>query len=260
MVLEVHWPSSSPFSWRSLCVTLAMLQTFACQKGAPFNSALAGSFFPLPPGSTWTYRVVDEYQKTAEIFTDRAEGLEGVHSANSTGGLVSEYSGSDSKSDFTIRYAFKDGYVTRSFGTRQREQTFLQETGFLPRLLKPNLTWSNSLNPFGDLIPGFHLTQTHHTFLEASVMVVPAGRFSNCIRIETEAVYAMKNDNSFQGHDGRRLRYVDWYAPNVGLIKTVVLETGFFGKEIGRVELIGFGGSGNNDELQKVAAPYNAAH
>jgi hypothetical protein len=259
-VLEVHRPGRGLFSLHTLCATLAMLQFFACQKGAYFDPALAGSFFPLRPGSTWTYRVVDEYQKTAEIFTDRAEGLEGAHSANSTGGLVSEYSGSDSKSDFTIRYAFKDGYVTRSFGTGQREQNFLQEAGFLPRLLKPNLTWSNSLNPFGDLIPGFHLTQTHHTFLEASVMVVPAGRFSNCIRIETEAVYTMENDKLIQKNDVRRLRYVDWYAPNVGLIKTVVLENGFFGKEIGRVELIAFGGSHNSDELQKAAVPYNPAH
>ena len=260
MALEVHWPSSSPFSWRSLCMTLAILQLFACQKGASFNSALAGSFFPLRPGSTWTYRVVDEYQKTTEVFTDRAQGIVGVHSANSTGGLVAEYSGSDSKSDFTIRYTFKDGYVTRSLGTREREHNFFQETGFLPRLLKPNLTWSNSFDPSGALIHGFHLTQTHRTFLEASVMVVPAGRFPNCIRIETEAVYVMKNDNSFQELDARRLRYMDWYAPNVGLIKTVVLETGFFGKEISRVELLHFGGSRNNDELQKVAAPYNAAH
>jgi hypothetical protein len=69
---------------------------------------------------------------------------------------------------------------------------------------------------------------------------VPAGHYSNCIRIETEAVY--KNDLSHNAGI-RRLRYIDWYAPNVGLIKTVVSESGFFGAQIGSVELLSFSDS-----------------
>jgi len=41
-----------------------------------------------------------------------------------------------------------------------------------------------------------------------------------------------------------KLKYVDWYAPNVGLIKTEVWERGLFGRKVGNVELQTFGGSG----------------
>jgi hypothetical protein len=57
--------------------------------------------------------------------------------------------------------------------------------------------------------------------------------FSNCIRIETEAVYS---DSSSKQDGVRKLRYLDWYAPNVGLVKT----SGLFGSETARVELLSF--------------------
>jgi hypothetical protein len=36
------------------------------------------------------------------------------------------------------------------------------------------------------------------------------------------------------------LTYLDWYAPNVGLIRTVTLEGGPTGPEMDRVELLRF--------------------
>jgi hypothetical protein len=225
------------------CLTLAVVELFACQKTAPFDPALADSFFPLRPGLTWTYRVMDKGQKTAETFTDRTlGGQERISTANASGGVVSESSGSDSATDLTILYRVEDGYVTRSLGLGDGRHIMSQERGFLPRLLQPDLNWSNSLSPVGDFVEGFHITQTHWTSLETRIVQVPAGHYSNCIRIETEAVY---EDDSANNAGTRRLRYLDWYAPNVGLIKTVVSETGFFGTEIGRVELLKFGGSPN---------------
>jgi hypothetical protein len=223
------------------CLTLAMVQLSACQKSAPFDPASANSFFPLRPGLTWTYRVVDKSQRSPQIFTDRAMvGEERVSTAQAAGGVVTEYSGSDGESDLTIRYKVEDGYVTRLLSLRDGRRILSQELGFLPRLLEPDLTWSNSLSPVGEFVDGFHITQTHRTYLESDIVVVPAGHYSNCIRIETEAVY--KNDLSHNAGI-RRLRYTDWYAPNVGLIKTVVSESGFFGAQIGNVELLSFSNS-----------------
>ena len=37
-----------------------------------------------------------------------------------------------------------------------------------------------------------------------------------------------------------QLTYLDWYAPNVGLIRTVTLEGGPTGPEMDRVELVRF--------------------
>jgi hypothetical protein len=56
----------------------------------------------------------------------------------------------------------------------------------------------------------------------------PAGHDSSCIRIDTEGVF---KDDTYHNVRVGRLRYVDWYVPNVGSIKTVVSESGFFGAE-----------------------------
>ncbi len=82
------------------------------------------------------------------------------------------------------------------------------------------------------------INQSHHTFVETKEIETPAGRFNNCIRIETQAkyeggMYARKKQQL-------QLTYLDWYAPNVGLIKTVALEGGPTGPEMDRVELLRF--------------------
>jgi hypothetical protein len=155
------------------CLTLAVVQLSACQKSAPFDPASASSFFPLRPGLTWTYRVVDKSQKSPQIFTDRATGgQERVGTANAAAGVVSEYSGSDGESDLSIRYKFEDGYVTRLLSLRGGRRILSQERGFLPRLLEPDLTWSNSLSPVGQFVEGFHITQTHRTYVESDIVVV----------------------------------------------------------------------------------------
>lgn len=74
-----------------LALALAFTQLAGCQKRTLFNPVLAGRFFPLRPGSSWTYQVA--YASGArETLTDRVE-------ANSSGSLaggalvVSDYSG-----------------------------------------------------------------------------------------------------------------------------------------------------------------------
>jgi hypothetical protein len=47
-----------------------------------------------------------------------------------------------------------------------------------------------------------------------------------------------------KGMEALKLKYLDWYAPNIGLIKTEVWERGLFGRKVGNVELQTFGGSG----------------
>jgi hypothetical protein len=242
-----------------LFLTLTIVQLSSCQRKAPFDPGLSGSFFPLRTGSTWTYRVIDKRQSSVEIFTDRTVGLAHVGSANDSGGLVLEDSNSDGKDNFTISYTVENGYITRSFRFGDPERILFKERRFLPRLLEPDLTWSNSYFPFGRFPEAFHLTETHRTFLETAVVQVPAGAFSDCIRVETETLYEANSHDLYHAHDSRRLRYLDWYAPNVGLIKTLLLESGFFGKEIARVELLGFGDSQNSYNLKKAASHASSA-
>ena len=105
----------------------------------------------------------------------------------------------------------------------------------LPQYLWPDREWSNTLYPFENSPENFlKITETHRSFLEADEVVVPAGRFTDCIRIETEALY-----ESPMGV-GQKRYFLDWYAPDVGLVKTLVLSGGPYGREITRIELLRF--------------------
>jgi len=221
-----------------IVLALATIRLASCQNKAPFDPGLAGAFFPLNPGSTWTYRVVDKNLGTTNIITDRAMDKQLISSVTTGGEAVSVGSLSAGDSKSTILYVTEGGYINRVSVDGPTWIRF-EEKRFLPQLLKPHLTWSNSFFPFGDL-PGalaFHVVQHHRTFLESGDVVVPAGRFPGCIRIETEAEYQR---NIPQSAPSLRLRYIDWYAANVGLVRTVVLKGGFFNSEVARVELLSF--------------------
>ena len=113
-----------------------------------------------------------------------------------------------------------------------------EEAQFLPLRLTPNLTWTNVIFPYGHLSGAFDISQNHRTFAETKQIETPAGRFDSCIRIETQAQY----EGGTYAQKGKQLRltYLDWYAPNVGLIRTLALEGGPTGPEMERVELVRF--------------------
>ena len=210
-----------------------------CRNNASFDPASAGTFFPLHRGSSWTYRIVDKSQAVTEIVTDRALGAGHIDKLKAAGEAVLEsanINGGDRESTFL--YVMEDGYLSRvsSVGVPAWAS---YERRFLPQYLRPGLTWTNTLFPFGRFPAAFHVTQTHRTFLEAGDVVVLAGRFSGCIRIETDAVYGPPRKDGVL-----HLKYVDWYAPNVGLVKTRVLKSRWFSdSEVAHLELLTFADS-----------------
>jgi hypothetical protein len=142
------------------------------------------------------------------------------------------------------RYMVEAGYITRIASLGGPTRLRLEERGFLPQYLWPDRGWSNTLSPFAhspDVI--LKITQNHRSFLEADEVLVPAGRFAGCIRIETEASY-----QSPAGIGDKRY-FTDWYAPDVGLVKTLVLSGGH-GHEIARIELVHFAKSATAAPLQ----------
>jgi hypothetical protein len=216
---------------------LAAIQLSSCQRKS-FDPALAGAFFPLRPGLSWTYRIVDKGRGTTDIFTDRVLGARRAGPGESAGEVESEYSGPTGTLNSSIIYFPEGGYLSRQSRIGKSAQIALAERAFLPQVLKPDLTWSNSLVLF-DQQPGiFHVVQTHRTFFDSKTVEVPAGRFSGCIRIETAALY---QSNSSGSNLPLRLSYLDWYAPHIGLVKTLVEQSGLFGSELARVELLNFG-------------------
>ena len=217
---------------------LLAIQLSSCQRKS-FDATLAGAFFPLKPGFTWTYRVVDEGRGTTEILRDRAIAGSLARGPDVVGQVESEYSSPVGILESSIIYIPEHGYFTRRL-TVKKGAWITAETAFLPQVLKPDLTWSNALAPFGDEPGVFHVTQTHRTFFDSSPIDVPAGRFFSCIRVETAAHY--QSDSA--ANPPLELKYIDWYAPHVGLVKTLVEHGGLFGSEMARVELLSFRDTG----------------
>jgi hypothetical protein len=225
-----------------------------------FNPALAAHFFPLRTGLTWTYRVT--YPNGArEKISDRVVKADQSGTLRDTALVVSDYSALDwsravrahlppaypaEMTEVETRYVLDGGYITRIAGLGGASRVRLEEHGFLPQYLRPDQGWSNILSPFehspADILK---ITQNHRTFLEAEEVVVPAGRFPGCIRIETEASY-----QSPAGISDKRY-YTDWYAPDVGLVKTLVLSGGQDGHEMARIVLLRFAKSEPTAPLQR---------
>lgn len=229
-------------------VGLALAVALAIAPLAGCNSSGAGpgaNYFPLTPNSVWTYQIVSKSQSTQYQITDRVIGVKYVPSLKVTGSVVDEsYSLARGGTRPLVYYA-KDGYIAR-LSALDYDQKKIQapswgrseEAQFLPLRLTPNLTWSNVIFPYGHLSGAFQITQSHRTFAETKQIETPAGRFSGCIRIETEAKY---EGGAYARKDKQlKLAYIDWYAPDVGLIKTVALEGGPSGPEMERVELVKF--------------------
>jgi hypothetical protein len=232
-------------------IALLMALTFSlpflgCQrKTAQFDPGMAREFFPLTPDSVWTYRVHSQSQRNTYVVTDRAVGEKYVPSLNITGQVVEEYYDMDRGGTRPIIYITKNGYWSRLSGLDYSKDDIeapawgrSEEGEFMPAVLIPGVNWQSQIFPFGHMPGSFDIRQLHHTFFEPAEVVVPAGHYAGCMRIETEAQY--EGGSYAKMGKPARLLYEDYYAPHVGLVKTLALEGNINGHEVERVELIRF--------------------
>lgn len=237
----------------ALAVALAIVPLSGCNSGS--RAIGGGNYFPLTPNSTWTYQIVSKSQRTQYQITDRVLGIKYVPALKVTGSVVNESYSLSRGGTRPLVYFSKDGYISR-LSALDYDQKAIQspswgrseEAEFLPLHLAPDLAWKNTIYPYGHLAGAFDISQTHRTFAESHEIDVPAGHFAGCIRIETQAQY---EGGAYASHgEHLKLAYIDWYAPNVGLIKTLALEGGAKGPEMERVELVRY----------SVTRPGGAAH
>jgi hypothetical protein len=251
--LDEIWVAQTPGGKRNQMfrktIALLMSLTFSlpllgCRgKTAQFDPGLARDFFPLAPDSVWTYRVNSKSQRNTYVVTDKAMGEKYVPSLNIT--VVEEYYNMDRGGTRPIVYITRNGYWTRLSGLDYSKDDIeapawgrSEEGEFMPAILKPGINWRSQIFPFGHMPGSFDIRQLHRTFFEPADIVVPAGHYAGCMRIETEAQY----EGGSYAKIGKPLRliYEDYYAPHVGLIKTQALEGNIHGGEVERVELIRF--------------------
>jgi len=210
-----------------------------------WKSDPTADFFPLKPNTVWTYKVASKSQRANYVVTDRVVGSQYVPALRITGLVVEEFYNLDRAGLRPIVYQDADGYITRLSGLDYAAQQIKapawgrsEEKNFMPDHLTPNLVWNNTLFPYGKLPGSFDITQAHKSFMEPADVVVPAGRFHNCIRIETLAHY--EGGEYAAQKQNLSLTYEDWYAPNVGLVRTLAYQGGPNGAEMERVELVRF--------------------
>jgi len=224
-----------------LAVATFALVTSGCAKE---HGASTGDYFPLTANSTWTYQVTSKSQRSTYVVIDRVIGMQYVPALKLTGIVVDEFWNMERGGARPLVYYAKEGYLTRLSGLDYDHQSILapawgrsEDARFIPTALIPNASWTSIDSPYGHMPGAFNLTQTHRTFVEPAAVMVVAGDFKDCIRVETQSLY---EGGPYTKQKGTELLYSDWYAPDVGLVKTVAREGGMGGAEVERVELIRF--------------------
>lgn len=228
-----------------ICAAALALAGVAACKSVRWQLGSSTDFFPLKPNTVWMYMVQSKSQSGRYVVTDRALGNEYVPALKMNGDVVEEFYNFNGGGVRPIVYYPKNGFITRMSGLDYENKQIVvpvwgrsTEDYFLPVRLVPDLNWSNKLFPYGKGSGTFGIVQQHRSFPEAREIVVPAGHFAGCIRIETSSHY----EGGMYESKNRKMSisYVDWYAPNIGLVRTIAHEGTIDGDEMERVELIRF--------------------
>jgi hypothetical protein len=223
-------------------LAIIMLAIWAVSRDRFQRSA---EYFPLAPKSTWTYRVTSKSQRSEYVVIDQIVGVKYIPALKLTGVVVDELYNMDRGGRRPVVYYAKDGYLTRVSGLDYDHGRIQapawgrsEDADFLPVRLLPNASWRTEDLPFGHLTGGFTLAQIHHSVQDVVGVRVAAGVFGRCIRVDTRTEY--RGGPYAKHHKNLALVYTDWYAPDVGLVKTIAYEDSPGGVEVERVELIRF--------------------
>ena len=208
------------------------------------------SYFPLVERSRWTYRVQDfirklTYQSRVKVFGKQyvtAIGREGI-------GVEERYSSFGPGGPYVLEeqepmvYFRENGYLNRMMLTYQAGKMVAAsgtgDTQFLPEVIVDGTSWDSNTQAFrvgGD--SGFNVSFRHKVSLEREPVEVPAGKFENCVRVDT---YSTEGPNSgYRPGEELVFYYADWYAPGVGLVLTRQWDDAEHERERTRIELMSY--------------------
>jgi len=200
------------------------------------GSEKAVDFFPLHADDTWVYAVDRPLRNLHTRMTVRVRGERYVQSLRRRCRLVDEsYAGNDKEIEapgdkpeiHPVAYYRENGFLYRALSLEYHGDE-LRDVGlgsgeerFLPDALVRDAAWDSLIAAYSlGGGSGYDVRQSHRAVSESGVVEVPAGRFSGCIRVDTVAVHGGKREGRYDSN-AVVLYYSDWYAPNVGLIRTI---------------------------------------
>jgi hypothetical protein len=213
---------------------LAAALLFGCNRVGPksFRPPDA-NFFPLGPNSSWDYLVEDEAAHQHFTVIDRVIGNRYIASLNLSGTLVEEYCDMEraDQNEEPMVYARDHGFLMRVSALVNSQHRIevspfgaVKEGQFLPSPLLADHNWQDQFFPLGHVavspVLPFKVVISSRSYGETDEIVVPAGRFHWCIRVESSESY----EGGPAPDSVRKLNIIDWYAPNVGLIESLVRE------------------------------------
>jgi len=147
---------------------------------------------------------------------------------------------------YPVAYCRMDGFLYRALSLEYRGGEIREiglgsnEERFLPDAFGNRVAWDSVTTAY-DLGSGngYGVQQTHWIVPDAGFVEVPAGRFAGCVRVETVALHAGRHDGVTDG-EPVVLYYSDWYAPNVGLIRTLESNRPDGGPPLAQIELLAY--------------------
>ena len=235
------------------------LGVLLCGCNRPAAESGRPDFFPLHSEDTWVYEVARPLRNLRSRMTVRVRDERYIRALGRRCRLVDEsYESEETPFDtpdteasarpeiYPVAYCHKDGFLHRTLSLEYQGDEVHEvglgsnEERFLPDGLGGDLAW-DSLTTAYDLGGGngYGVRQSHHTVIEPTAVDVPAGRFTGCVRVDTVALQAGRRDGRDDG-EALVLYYSDWYAPNVGLVRTRQSNRPDGGPAVAQIELLAY--------------------
>jgi hypothetical protein len=190
----------------------------------------SSAYFPLGVDDTWVYEIARPAQDQHARLTIRSRGDQFVEPLRKRAHVVEERYTTRSDSapgePYLLAYYHEEGYVHRAMSLEYKGENIVElgphaaEERFLPLTLEARSRWRGTTTAYD--VPGgagYAVEQEHAAADEPEPIEVPAGRYDDCIRVDTVAVQQIHAEGRARGKP-TVLYYRDWYAPNVGLVRS----------------------------------------
>ncbi|MES9992778.1 MAG: hypothetical protein ABW098_12540 [Candidatus Thiodiazotropha sp.] len=204
-------------------VTIPLILLFASCSNPSIESS---NYFPLVRGLHWDYLVTSRVGDAVEysnfsIHTGSKESIDGIpYAVRITSDGTRYYIGKNSS-----------GVYRGAKRTLVESRPSIDNSPhwILKYPLRKGTHWSNPTHPFvlrrvypyeERLTRGMNLKMSYQIAADNETVIVPAGRFVNCIRVEGEANFTLYADAN-TGYEEIFINTTEWYAPGVGLIKLI---------------------------------------
>jgi hypothetical protein len=218
-------------------------------------STASREFFPLRPGTFWVYEVRDAAGSVA-LERVLVRGSYYLKTVEQSGIVVEESGGMGGELDLDVSwhpvvYYQRGGFLYKFDGVNYVDEE-LQEVALgqgeekvLPSDPTAHPEWESDFQIFHiGHTEGYGARMVSVANPAGEPVRVRAGTFHGCLRVDSESVLSSRQRRA-QKPPELTFRYVDWYAPGVGLVRSEV-HASESDRPVSTVELVSFRDGGHD--------------